>query len=67
MPTPIVRLWSALEAAPRLWRRHRRPAKEWRVNILDPDGVPGELFLLDIHQVARLVSILRREQCLGRS
>lgn len=29
--------------------------------IVDPDGCPGEMFLLDIGQVSRLVTHLRQE------
>lgn len=36
--------------------------RQWRVMLIDPDGVPsGEVFLLDIQQAARLVTLLRRQ------
>lgn len=38
----------------------RRPPREWRVTIVDPDGVPGETYAIDIRQAARLTTLLRR-------
>ncbi len=45
----------------------KRPAKEWRVMIIDPDGVPGELYLIDIRQAARLTTLLRRATDAGEA
>jgi hypothetical protein len=57
MPKLLSRL---LNAVPVPWQRP--PARDFRVLILDPDGMPsGEIYLLSIEQVARLVSFLRRE------
>jgi hypothetical protein len=62
MSNPLPRLRSMIGTASTPWRQFKRPSpKEWRVMIVDPDGCPGEIFLLDIQQVSRLVTHLRRE------
>ena len=42
------------------WLRPRQPPRDWKIAVFDPDGMPGDVYLLDIDEVARLVTWLRQ-------
>ncbi|WP_152054187.1 hypothetical protein [Tautonia marina] len=55
----MTRLSSLIPLPP--WLRPKRPVRDWRVAIIDPDGMPGgEVHLLSIGEVAELVTWLRQ-------